>query len=127
MALRRHKHWPEDDPFFEQAPYCDLSTKKACEERFADWQAMQQVILAHNVVARAQGAPVRRDGNSVFDQLVLVIAGQRATITNGDGVQSEAAFTRRILAALERYRAEGPGPGRHLYQPPEAGAVNAHP
>jgi hypothetical protein len=45
-----------------------------------------------------------RKDNGVFAQLVLVLAGERETITNGDGVESMTPFTKRILRMLDLYR-----------------------
>lgn len=95
-----HSHW-------EGGPVCRFPTKKACEDNYANWQAAQQVVLAHRVVREGRAAAFRRD-KSVFGQLVMVIAGDKETITAGDGEESQNAFTRRVLAMLDRYRAENP-------------------
>jgi hypothetical protein len=102
-VAKGHTHWPE-----EAALACRFRTKKECDENYANWQAEQQVLLAEAVVRGDHGLSWKRhkQGNSVFDQLVLVIAGERPTITNGDGVESQAPFTRRVLAALARRKKE---------------------
>jgi hypothetical protein len=96
---RVHKHDGED---------C-LSglTGKECSDRYADFQAAQQVALAHHVVREGRDKGFRK-GKDVFSQLVQVILGERETITAGDGEASQAAFTRRIVAMIERYREEHP-------------------
>ena len=98
MPKINHSHWVGGPP-------CDLPTKKACDERYYNWQADAQVALAVHLVDIGNADHFRRD-NSVFGQLVLVMAGLRETITNGDGVQTENAWGRRILEAVERYRTE---------------------
>ena len=95
-----HTHW-------EGGPTCSFSTKKACDDNFANWQAAQQVALAQRVVREGRAGHFRK-GNDVFSQLVQVINGDKQTITAGDGEESQNAFTRRILAMLERYREENP-------------------
>ena len=32
----RHKHWPEDHPFYERAPWHNV-TMKACDENYTQW------------------------------------------------------------------------------------------
>lgn len=83
---------------------CPL-TRKACDERYAEWQADQQVWLAHRIVQKGDGPRFRKD-TTVFGQLVQVMAGERQTITNADGVEAQSAFTQRVLRALDRWRAE---------------------
>ena len=34
--MAQHKHWPKDHPYYERAPWCDLPTKKACDERWRE-------------------------------------------------------------------------------------------
>jgi len=80
-------------------------TAKVCNDQYADWQAAQHVALAHRVVREGRAGMYRHD-KDVFGQLVQVINGDKATITAGDGEESQNAFTRRVLAMLERYRDE---------------------
>jgi hypothetical protein len=94
---------------------CDLSTKKACEDRYSDWQAMQQVLLAYRVALRGD-APRYRKESSVFAQLVGYIAGDRESLDNKDGTASAAPFTKRILAAIDRVIVGGAA-GYNLYTP----------
>lgn len=114
-----HKHLPEDDPWYPRAPECTFPTKKACDNHFANWQAAQQVSLAHAVIRAGRQAAFRRD-DTVFGQLVRVILGDKETITAGDGEASRAAFTRRVLAMLERYREEHPAEQQEAEMPVDA-------
>lgn len=95
-------------------PVCVHATKKACEEAYADWQAMQQVILAWRIASRSENLRPWR-GGSVFDQLVLVIAGAQADITTAEGNVSQAPWVKRLRAALERAKA-GDLPRYNLYR-----------
>lgn len=102
---------------------CDLPSKKACDDRFADWQAMQQVILAARIargdrVAMFSG---RRGDKSIIGQLVRVMLDEQADIMNEDGNPSEAPWAKRLRAAMARVRDEGL-PGYNLYQWPEVPA-----
>lgn len=94
MARANHSH-------YEGGPPCDLSTKKACDERFADWQAMQQVLLAYLIVSEGRAKQYKKD-DTQFGQLVQYIAGERESITNADGNASEAPWVKRLMAAIER-------------------------
>jgi hypothetical protein len=96
-----HTHW-------EGGPVCRFRTKRECEDAYADWQADQQVLLAARVVDMGR-AGFHKKSSDVFGQLVLVLAGQKETITNSEGVESSAPFTRRVLAALRRYRSQTTG------------------
>ena len=104
MPRAGHTHW-------EGGPVCKFATKKACDDNYANWQAAQQVTLAHRVVREGRARMFRGD-KSVFAQLIRVITGDQQTITAGDGEESQAAFTRRVLAMLERYREEHPAEGK---------------
>lgn len=103
----------------EGGPTCDLSTKKACEDRYADWQAMQQVLLAYSVVMRSVPAhkSYYRKGKDQFSQLVRYIAGDIDVMTNADGNPSVAPWTQRLLRAIARVR-EADLPGYTLYTIP---------
>lgn len=96
MAARSHVH-------LEGGLTCAYPTKRECDDAYADWQADQQVLLAARIVAGGRGERFRKD-STAFGQLVQVLDGRRETITNGDGVEASAPFTRRLLAALERHR-----------------------
>lgn len=96
-----HKHWPKDHPAYERAPWCPFRTLKGCDEAYANWQAEQQVALADRIVAEG-GAPRYAKAAGVFGQLVQLRAGTRQVILSQDGNPSEAPFTRRLLAAVER-------------------------
>lgn len=118
-----HKHWPKDHPYYEQAPTCPLRTLKECDNVVADWQAMQQVILAYNIAARGGHAPYRKE-KSAFAQLVLYIAGERDEILNDDGNASQAPWVLRLRAAIERFKA-GDLPSYNLYRPVPPAAQEA--
>lgn len=106
--MKGHTHW-------EGGPVCDLPTKKACDDRKADWDAMQQVILAYNVVVRGDSARYRRE-KSVLGQLVRYITGEQEDIMNDDGNPSQAPGVLRLRAAIERVKA-GDLPVYTLYTP----------
>ena len=103
-----HSHW-------EGGPPCDLSTKRACDDRAADWAAMQQVILAYNIVVQGRAKAYSKEPG-LFGQLVQYIAGMKASLDNKDGTPSESAFTKRVVAALARVSA-GDLPVYNLYEP----------
>jgi|GEM_PF-2630640 len=106
-----HAHWVG-------GPTCDLPTKRACEDRYADWQAMQQALLAYNIALAGRTKPFRKD-NGQLAQLVQFIAGEREFITNADGNPSEAPWVRRMLDAIERVKS-GDLQGYNLYMPASA-------
>lgn len=101
-----HTHGPE--PW---RPVCRFTTKKACDEHFADWQAMQAVLLAYSIVVRDDGKPVRwwmkdRSPDATLDvQLAQYIAGERAELTNKEGNPSMSPFVKRVRKAIERVKA----------------------
>ena len=103
-----HSHWAG-------GRVCDLPTKKACEDRKADWDAMQQVILAHGIAVRGATKPYRK-GDTVFNQLVRYIAGEQDDITTKDGNPNVTPWVLRLRAAIERVKA-GDLPGYNLYEP----------
>jgi hypothetical protein len=88
-----HTHW-------DGGPVCTFHTKKACDEAYADAQADSQVALALRIIAKGDAS--RFKDTTVFSQLVQVLDGTRETITNKDGVEAAASFTKRLLAAVER-------------------------
>jgi hypothetical protein len=96
-------------------PVCDLPTKKACEDRKAAWDAMQQVILAYNIALRGETKPYRRE-KTALAQLVRYIAGEQEDIMNDDGNASQAPWVLRLRAAIERFKA-GDLPEYNLYEP----------
>ena len=96
MVARNHIHRDGGDT-------CKLPTKKACDDAYADWQAMQQVRLAAYVIAQNRSGDYRKD-KSVFGQLVQLMAGDRESLDNKDGTAASAPFTRRILSALNKYK-----------------------
>lgn len=88
---------------------------RARDNAYADWQAMQQVILAFNIATRGDTRPYRKE-KGAFAQLVQYLAGEREDITNDDGNPSEAPWVMRLRAAIERVKA-GQLPGYNLYEP----------
>lgn len=108
MAPRTHVHR-------EGGPACDLPTKKACEDRKAEWDAMQQVILAYNIVMRGDTKPYRKD-KTAFAQLVKYIAGEQDEMMNDEGNPSRAPWVMRLRAAIARVIA-GDLPVYTLYRP----------
>lgn len=107
MARANHSHWVGGPP-------CDLPTKKACEDRFADWQAMQHVLLAYRVVVEGRQANFHKDKGQ-FAQLVQLIAGEREDIVNDDGNPSATPWVQRLRNAVAIIIA-GDLPGYNLYR-----------
>ena len=65
MAPRQHKHWPEDHPFYERAPFCDLPTKGACDQRWTEFQhghAGQACVKDYRI---AEKTSKRKDGTVI--------------------------------------------------------------
>jgi hypothetical protein len=91
---------------------------KASDNEFADWQAMQQVILAYNTVVKAGGETptAYRKEKGLYAQLVQLIGGTREDLTNDDGNPHEGAWALRLRAAIERFKA-GDIPVYCLYRP----------
>lgn len=85
---------------------CRFGTLKACDAAYAAFQARSQVELARRVVASGRAGPFRRD-MTIFGQLVQVVAGDRETITNEDGLPSRQPFTRRLMAAVDALAQKG--------------------
>ncbi len=94
---------------------CSFTTKKACEDNYADWQAMQQVLLALKVVVEGR-TPAFKKEKSQFAQLVLIIAGEQVDFTTDDGVPARAPWVMRLRAAMERVKV-GALPLYNLVQP----------
>lgn len=88
---------------------------KARDNAYLDWQAMQQVILAYNLVVAGKAGEFRKTDNAL-SSLVLYISGDAAEMLNDDGNPSRAPFVMRIRAAIERFKA-GDLPAYNLYQP----------
>lgn len=101
-------------------PYGVDGTWAECDKVFdgirADWDAMQQVILAARIVDRRDTRTYRK-GKDAFSQLVRWMDGQQADIMNDDGNSHVGAFVVRLRAARERYIA-GDLPRYNLYTPP---------
>lgn len=114
--MAQHTHRPE-------GPVCDLPTKKACDDRYADWQAMQQVQLAYRLATgdRVAAFSGRRGDKTIIGQLVRVLIGEQETLLNADGNPSEAPWSKRLLAAIERVKA-GDLPRYTLYTWPDVPA-----
>lgn len=89
-----HYHWPD-----KKGPLCRFKTKRECDQAYADWQAERWVYLAKSIVKKGHTGAFAKD-DTVFGQLVRVVAGDKETITNDRGVESDSPFARRVLAAL---------------------------
>lgn len=98
----------------EGGPTCRFATKKSCDEFFADWQAMQSVLLAYRIAVKGEVKRYKGD-KSVLAQLVRLIAGEQEAILNGDGNPSQSAEVKRLMAAIERAK-NGELPGYNLYE-----------
>lgn len=103
-SLCQHANWSA----------CD----KAADNAKADWDAMQQVILAYNLVVRAGGETPKefRKGKGLFEQLVQLIGGAREELVNDDGNPHQGPWPTRIRAAITRFKA-GDLPTYNLYEP----------
>jgi hypothetical protein len=88
---------------------------KARDNAYADWQAMQQVILAYNIVVGGRAKAFKKD-DTQFGQLVQLINGDRDIFVNDDGNESRAPFIERLRAAIARFSA-GDLPAYNLYEP----------
>jgi hypothetical protein len=66
-----------------------------------------QVELAAQIVLAGRTGDFRRD-DTVFGQVVRIVAGQQADFLTKDGIPNRQPFTNRLRAAIERYRAEVP-------------------
>lgn len=33
-----HKHWPDDHPFYDRAPFCGFATQKACDKNWTQFR-----------------------------------------------------------------------------------------
>lgn len=95
---------------------------KAADSAYADWQAMQQVLLAWRVATAGEAAVKRyRKDDGQFAQLVRVVAGEAEDIMNDDGNPARTPWVQRLRAAIERVKA-GDLPAYTLYtlMPPQA-------
>lgn len=112
----RHKA-AHPDCLFEAANWgeCD----KARDVGYADWQAMQQVILAYRIVGSGSTKAYRKE-KTAFARLIRWVDGQTEDIMNDDGNPSEEPFVNRLRAARARYQA-GDLPRYNLYTPPSGG------
>lgn len=110
MARPLHKKAHENCPHANWGE-CDKATTAA----YTDWQAMQQVILAYNVVVGGRAGAFRKE-ESAFAQLVKLIAGEREDIMNDDGNPSQSVFVIRLRDAIERFKA-GDLPVYNLVEP----------
>lgn len=108
MRRPLHKQAHADCPYPNWAS-CD----RASAETKADWDAMQQVLLAY--VIAAEGRRIKED--NVFAQLVDLIGGHREFIENKSKNANESVWVKRLLAAIERVKA-GNLPAYNLYRIP---------
>lgn len=89
-----HFHSDPDRP-------CRHRTRKLCDEEYAAWQANSQVALARKVVAEGRVGAYAKD-KTQFAQLVRIVAGEQSDFLTEDGVASEAAWIKRLRAALDQ-------------------------
>ena len=88
---------------------CDTAATNA----YTDWQAMQQVILAFNVVQ--EGRRIKED--NFLARLIDYIGGHsRALLTKDGSHEDVSAWAMRTHAAIERFKA-GDLPAYNLYRP----------
>lgn len=116
MARPPHKKAHDVCPFGVTTTWADCD--KARDNAYADWQAMQQVILAYNTVVKAGGETpaAYRKSTTLYDQLVQLIGGSREDLMNDDGNPHEGPWAVRLRAAIERFKA-GDIPVYCLYRP----------
>lgn len=89
---------------------------KVGDNIYADWQAMQQVLLAYRIVVIGDPKWFRKDEGQ-FGQLVHVLEGTASDFINDDGNASQAPWVIRLRAAIERVKA-GDLPEYNLYAVP---------
>lgn len=107
-----HSHGPES-----LRAVCKFRTKRECEDNFADWQAMQMVLLAYNIVMQGRAKRYKKDKGQ-FAQLVRLIAGEQDDILTDEGNPNMSPWVNRLRAAIQRIKA-GELPGYTLYTPEE--------
>jgi hypothetical protein len=88
---------------------------RARDMAYQDWQAMQQVILAYNIVRKGHALSFKKAGG-LFAQLVLFIAGERDDLTDADGNPAVTLWAMRTRDAIERFKS-GDLPVYNLYEP----------
>lgn len=94
---------------------------KARDNAYADWQAFQAVLLSYIIVVREE-RPKGFKGDSLDEQLVQLIRGQRQQLMNKDGNPAVSPWAQRLLAAIERFKA-GDFPAYNLYRLPDPPAA----
>lgn len=94
-------------------PTCSERTRKACDDRYSDWQAMQQVLLAYRIAA--SGRRIKED--NVFAQLIDLIGGHRENIMTKEGNPNVTPWVARLRSAMERVKS-GVLPEYNLYMIP---------
>ena len=85
------------------------------DDRYQDWQAMQQVLLAFLVLRSGDAAKIKRmkrDGQ--FGALLRYLSEDAPDIMNDEGNPSEAPWAKRLRAAVGRALA-GDFPNYNLY------------
>ena len=112
VAARRAAH-KVCHPTCAHANWADCD--RASDSRYIEWQAMQQVILAYNIVVSSRASVFLKD-KGTFAQLVQHIAGKSEDIMNDEGNPSQTPFVIKLRAAIARVKA-GDLPGYNLYRP----------
>jgi hypothetical protein len=92
-------------------PYPNWSAcDKAADDAKADWDAMQQVLLAYRIAS--EGRRLKEDNQ--FANLIDYIGGHVEVILNKEGNPNRSTWVTRLLAAIERFKA-GDLPAYNLY------------
>lgn len=113
--MHKHGYKAKDGTAVEGRGPCTFKTKKECDDTYADWQAMQQVLLAYSIVMQGRAKDYKKDKGQLA-QLVRYIAGEQEDILNAEGNPSEAPWAARLRAAVARVVAADL-PGYTLYTP----------
>jgi len=105
---------------------CRFKSWAECDDAYAEWQAMQQVLLAYRLLmAQTKLAQTKwwdRGDKTQFRQLMKYIAGEQQDIYNGDGLPAQDAWTKRLKAAINRVVAADL-PRYNLYEVPTSGTT----
>lgn len=87
MSVVRHKHWAKDHPFYEQAPWCDLRTKKLCDERWSHTRRGEAVRFSREdweERQRADALVASRAGQDAYARYTRSYARHVASIMEAD-------------------------------------------
>lgn len=88
---------------------------KIADDRYADWQAMQTVLLAWKVLRSGETAKIKRmKAEGQFGALMRYMLGEAEDIMNDEGNPNESPIANRLRAAVNRALA-GDYPNYNLY------------